>query len=170
MGYRLSVSGETALTLQGCAHYLPFSEPGLVHLLSDGQTPTWLARLDYKVRFSVFDGHRLFRIQRMEPAIDRLKSCLADDTLHWHQPFPRNFTYSASAGPDRPFLISRSERAILEVMDELTGDRTRFHTADVLMEILYDLIPNRVEQLLRDCYRIRVKRLFFWFTESHGHA
>ena len=170
MGYPLAVGGATALTLLGHAHYIPFREPVVVELFGDGPAPAWLARLGGGTGFRFLDGRRLFRTQRVAPALAALKSHMANDALHWHQPFPCNFTYSNSAGPDWPILLSRPERAILEVMDGLPGDRTRFHGADMLMENLYDLHPNRVEELLRDCRSIKVKRLFLWFASRHGHA
>ncbi len=40
----------------------------------------------------------------------------------------------------------------------------------MLMEGLPTLSPSRLQALLVDCHNIKVKRLFFFFAERHGHA
>ena len=30
--------------------------------------------------------------------------------------------------------------------------------------------PGRIGRLLRECRSVKVKRLFLWFAERHGHA
>jgi hypothetical protein len=65
--------------------------------------------------------------------------------------------------------MSSPERAILELFDEVP-QRETFHQADMLMEGLRNLSPQRLHKLLVDCRSIKVKRLFFWFAERHNHA
>ena len=65
--------------------------------------------------------------------------------------------------------MSLPERAILELLDEVP-ERETFHQADVLMEGLRTLSPQRLRALLLDCKNVKVKRLFFWFAERHNHA
>ena len=38
------------------------------------------------------------------------------------------------------------------------------------MEGLSSLSPRRLQKLLLDCRSIKVKRLFFWFSDRHQHA
>ena len=39
----------------------------------------------------------------------------------------------------------------------------------MLMEGLAGLSPKRTSRLLRECRSVKVKRLFLWFAERHGH-
>jgi hypothetical protein len=70
---------------------------------------------------------------------------------------------------DWPLTLSTSERAVLELLDELP-DRESFHQADKLMEGLANLSPRRLQKLLEDCRSVKVKRLFFFFADRHAHA
>lgn len=65
--------------------------------------------------------------------------------------------------------MSSSERAVLEMLDEVP-ERKTFHQADMLMEGLRNLSPRKLQTLLVDCRSVKVKRLFFWFAEPHNHA
>ncbi len=67
-----------------------------------------------------------------------------------------------------PLLVSTPERAFLELLDELPKRET-FHNVDVIAEGLRTLSPTRLQKLLEDCRSVKVKRLFFWFAERHGH-
>lgn len=64
---------------------------------------------------------------------------------------------------------STPERAILELLDELP-DHESFDQADQLMGALATLSPRRLQRLLEDCVSVKVKRLFFYFADRHGHA
>ena len=66
-------------------------------------------------------------------------------------------------------VMSAPERAILELLNELP-QRETFHQADMLVEGLQNLRPRSLQRLLADCRSIKVKRLFLWFAERHGHA
>ena len=65
-------------------------------------------------------------------------------------------------------VLSTPERAVLELLDELPGGET-FHQVDMLMEGLVGLSPKRTSRLLGECRSVKVKRLFLWFAERHGH-
>ena len=69
---------------------------------------------------------------------------------------------------DWPIVLSTPERAVLELLDELPGRET-FHQVDMLMEGLVGLSPKRTSRLLGECRSVKVKRLFLWFAERHGH-
>jgi hypothetical protein len=68
-----------------------------------------------------------------------------------------------------PLILSAPERAVLELLDELPS-RESFHQGDKLMEGLGNLRPRRLQDLLADCRSVKVKRLFFFFADRHGHA
>jgi len=65
--------------------------------------------------------------------------------------------------------MSVPERAILEMMDELPQHES-FNQVDVIMEGLANLRPGLVGKLLQECRSIKVKRLFLWYADRHGHA
>jgi hypothetical protein len=65
--------------------------------------------------------------------------------------------------------LSTPERALLELLDELP-ERETFHQVDKLLEGLANLSPRRLQKLLNDCHSVKVKRLFFFFADRHGHA
>ena len=68
-----------------------------------------------------------------------------------------------------PLTLSSPERAYLEMLDELP-QRESFHQADMLMQGAANFRPRRLQKLLQDCASVKVKRLFFFFAERHGHA
>ena len=70
---------------------------------------------------------------------------------------------------DWPLALSTPERACLEMLDELPG-RESFEQVDKLFESLAGLRPRRLQQLLTGCKSVKVKRLFFFFADRHGHA
>ena len=65
-------------------------------------------------------------------------------------------------------MLSTPERGVLELLDELPGRKT-FHQVDVVMDGLVGLSPKRTSRLLRECRSVKVKRLFLWLAERHGH-
>jgi len=67
-----------------------------------------------------------------------------------------------------PLVLSMPERAILELLDELPARET-FHTVDMIMEGLVNLSPRRLQPLLEGASSIKVKRLFLFFADRHGH-
>lgn len=160
---QLVVGGRTALELQGRAHYLS-RETKEVHLYGPRRPPTWLNELKIGVRFIYHNDRKLFRKEGIKSGLPGLDSKpgsdhLVQDTLMvmpWGQ-------------WNWPLTVSSSERAILEMLDELPRHET-FHQADMLMEGLATLSPRRLQKLLEDCRSVKVKRLFFFFADRHSHA
>ena len=68
----------------------------------------------------------------------------------------------------RTVRVSALERALFEVLKDVPG-RVSFERAERSMESLADLSPRRLELLLRRTRSIKIKRLFFWLAERHGH-
>ena len=166
--HRLVVGGRTALELHGYTHYLS-SGPSEVHLYGPSPPPTWLSTLPLKERFVYHNSNPLFG--EGSPALSyptlaggEVVNADAGATLE-------------SAGLrllpwgqwDWPMVVSTPERAILEELNELP-DRESFHQVDMLMEGLGDLSARRLEALLVRCRSVKVKRLFFFFADRHGHA
>jgi len=163
---KLVVGGRTALALEGYEHYL-LDEVATVHLYGPESPPSWILKLELPQRFVFHNSRRLFQ----EGAATGAEGVASEEsgtgatnglqetslrTLHWGQ-------------WDWPLIISRPERAILELLDELPG-RESFHQADVIMQGAATLSPKRLQVLLDRCLSVKVKRLFFFFADRHQHA
>lgn len=142
----LSVGGRTALELQGFAHYLT-NETRIVHLYGPEKPPAWLNKLQLPQRFVYHNSATLFR---NEPTAQGLGS------VAWGQ-------------WDWPMTLSQPERAYLEMLDELPRHES-FHQADMIMQSAANFSPRRLQKLLLGCESVKVKRLFFYFADRHGHA
>lgn len=162
MAHPVTIGGRTALELQGYAHYLPQSQND-IHLYSDKPLPGWLHKLDLPQTFIVHNRSRFLPLPKENgaglPLSSKGETFSIDDSLKvtlWGQ-------------WNWPLIVSAPERAILEVMDELPKNET-FHMADMLMEGLVNLRPRRLQTLLEQTSSVKVKRLFLFFAERHGHA
>jgi hypothetical protein len=164
----LIVGGRTALELQGFAHYLSPKGQGEVHLYGDAPLPTWVGKLKLDTRFVFHNAKKLFR---NEPIVSSLGQGANLKTQE------HSGTDSLGGGLARQtwgqwnwsLTMSSPERAIMELLDEVP-ERETFHQADMLMEGLRNLSPRRLQNLLVNCRSVKVKRLFFWFSERHNHA
>lgn len=65
--------------------------------------------------------------------------------------------------------VSSLERAILEVLDEVPGNVSFEHAAE-LFEGLTTLRPRLATALLRSCRSVKAKRLFLYFASQHKYA
>ena len=165
----VAVGGRTALELEGFAHYASSSGPGEIHLYGDERAPGWLGKLPIGTPFVFHNGRKLFRAEAISDALESLKVELASDRPAESSPIHGSLTWRYFGDGDWPIVLSTPERAVLEVMDQLPGRET-FHQADVLVEGLVSLSPERMGRLLRECRSVKVKRLFLWLAERHGHA
>lgn len=68
---------------------------------------------------------------------------------------------------DWPLTLSRPERAIFELLDEIPNHET-FEQVDALFGGLSNLRPARLQKLLNDCASVKVKQ-FFFFADRHKH-
>lgn len=139
------VGGRTALDQQGLAHYLRLSGSPTVHLYAFNILPGWTQRVPTDAKLIEHKGERLF--ERDAPGITQL------EWGHW----------------DWKLDMATPERALCELLDELPARET-FHQADVLMESARTLSPRKVQLILEACKSVKVRRLFLWFAERHGHA
>jgi len=164
----LVVGGRTALELQGLAHYLS-RDVRTVCLYGPDKPPSWLTRLDLPQRFVHRNGIRLFRDEpRTRDPGNLARRPESGDHRGFEPLRGRDLTSIAWGQWDWPLTLSRPERAYLELLDELPG-RESFHQADKLMEGAVNFSPRRLQTLLAECRSVKVKRLFFFFADRHGH-
>ncbi len=168
LDHPVAVGGRTALELHGLAHYLSSTEPREVHLYGDERAPGWLGKLPIATSFVFHNARKLFRAEPIAVGLEGIKSTMAVDASHQVQ-VHGSLTWRYFGDGDWPIILSTPERAMLELLDELPGRET-FHQADMLMEGLVGLSPKRTSRLLKECRNIKVKRLFLWFAERHGHS
>jgi len=155
MGYNLHLGGRTALTVAGYRHYLAFSEKETVYLYGD--SPTWLKRLSTTHKF-VTRSRSLFHHPTV--GVDEKQSFGSTQE-------PEE---ALSLSPKRwPLIMSSPERAILEMLNEIPKNES-LHIVDKLFEGLSNLRPALLEELLRLCSSIKVKRYFLVFADRHQHA
>lgn len=163
LGHRLVVGGRTALELGGFAHYLAH-DAREVHLYGPEPPPNWLDNLKADATFRYHNDRRLF----LTPVPRSAFAGLGREPSP--EPAPGSTITRHTWGQwNWPLVLSTPERAVLELLDELPG-RESFHQADQLFGGLANLSPRRMQQLLADCRSVKVKRLFFYFADRHGHA
>lgn len=161
-----AVGGRTALELQGYSHYLHPGDVPKVHLHTDVPLPGWVDKLGINTEFVPHNAKRLFRSQSTASFLANV------DWNHERQSFVGDVSLQGGLQRmglglrDWPMTLSTPERAVLELLDELPHRET-FHQVDKLMEGLLTLNPNRLQALLEDCGSIKVKRLFFWYSDRH---
>lgn len=161
------VGGRSSLRLQGFDHYVSMGEPHDVHLYGEESPPAWLFKLPLEHRFVFHNAETLFQDQPITRSLATLSIDIRNGGFdivnheglrqmpwgQWHW----------------PLTLSTPERALLEALDELP-QRESFHQMDMLVEGATQLSPRRLQALLEACRSVKVKRLFLWFADRHGHA
>jgi hypothetical protein len=138
----LHVGGKTALQLKGVAHYLPVDIKKVYLFGGAGEKlPSWFKSYNWGIEVD-YSMTKLFQTQ-----------------LGFVEEDYGSFSLE----------ISSPERAILEVL-YLVPHKQTFEESSLLMENLITLRPVVVRQLLEGCNSIKVKRLFMFLAEKHGHA
>ena len=143
---RLNVhpGGKTALELKGYAHYLPSGRRKIFLYGTQGLVlPTW------------FKGDRL----GVEIALIRTNLFSAASELG----------LSEFREKDLVLKIAAPERAAMEMLHLVPG-KVGFDEAFLIMENLATLRSEVVQRLLVMCRSIKVKRLFMFMAEKHGHS
>jgi hypothetical protein len=140
------VGGETALNLQGYAHYLPLRGESYVHLYGRHSVPGWVKGMSLEAEL-VFNSRRLFAEEAVGVG---LKS--------WPSPIKK-----------WPLTVSEPERAILEMLPDVYDEYSFTHAAE-LMQGLTALRPGLVMELLRQCTHVKSKRLFLFLADYYQHA
>ena len=162
------VGGRTALELDGLAHYISSTGHREVHLYGYETAPSWLGKLPIETPFVYHNAKKLFPDEPISLALENFAST-PDSEIDSRLISTRgNLTTTYFGEGNWPIVYSTRERAILELLDDLPDNET-FHQVDMFMEGLVHISPKRMSQLLRQCRSIKVNRLFFWFSERHGH-
>ena len=143
LGLNVHPGGKTALELKGYAHYLPTGKRKVFLYGKQGQVlPNW------------FKGERLG----------------VDIVMTRTNLFPEESHGSLSEFKERDFSIriSSPERAAMEMLHLVPG-KVGFDEAFLIMENLATLRSEIVQRLLVMCRSIKVRRLFMFMAEKHGH-
>jgi hypothetical protein len=166
LGFRLVVGGRTALELRGFAHYLQQAQRE-VHLYGPKPPPSWLHELKLGTKFVYHNSARLFdeRTPLAGSKLNFVPQVRGGPRLE--SDYGVTFLELRALG-DWTLLVSTPERAILELLEELPAHES-FHQADMIMEDLTTLRPARLQELLAECKSVKVKRLFFFFSDRHRH-
>jgi len=144
LGLNIHPGGKTALELKGYAHYLPSGKRKIFLYGTQGVVlPTW------------FKENRL----RVEIAMIRTNLFPASSELG----------LSEFKEKDLTLKISAPERAAMEMLHLVPG-KIGFDEAFLIIENLATLRPGMVQKLLFMCRSIKVKRLFMFMAEKHGHS
>ncbi len=161
----IAPGGLTALEMHGLAHYMRFGDNRL-HLYGSGKLPAWVHTLSENHEFihhskTLFAGKKAR--QRATSAPGRIQVSMEDD------PAFKGRVSQPWGTWDWPLALSSPERAVLELMSGVP-ERFAFEEVDLIMQGLANLSPRQLEEMLLDCTSVKVKRLFFWFAERHGHT
>ncbi len=166
LGYPVSVGGLSALQQQGFAHYLPQSRE-VIHLYTDQTLPSWLNKLPLETVFVTHNRHRFLPATTINvelhphmAALEKLSSTSVQSAIALRNESWSEWSWS--------IVMSRPERAILELLDELP-QRQSFSNVDAVMEGLVSISPTRMQSLLEQTSSIKIKRLFFYFADRHQH-
>ena len=141
-GFHAHIGGKTALSLHGYTHYLALTdEKLLIYATNIEKLPGWLLE-----RF------------RCELRMGRLFN--EDEKSDKH-------LYIKRMGSDKKYspLVSEPERAIIEILDDVPHKQS-LDESKKIMESLYNLRPNIIQELLEKCNRIKVKRMFIFLAKK----
>ena len=143
LGLNVHPGGKTALELKGYAHYLGSGKRKVFLYGPQGLVlPTW------------FRGDRL-----------GVKIALIRTNLF---PVASELGFSEFKEKDLILKISAPERAAMEMLHLVPG-KVGFDEALLIMENLATLRSEIVRRLLVMCRAIKVRRLFMFMAENHGH-
>jgi len=139
----IHAGGKTVLELKGFGHYVS-EETRTLFLYAQPRVilPAW------------FSGERL-----------GLRLVVTRTSL-----FPPDSHEGFSEWKEREFSvrISSPERAAMEML-HLVPEKISFEESLLIMESLVTLRPEIVQKLLEICRFVKVKRIFMYMAEKHGH-
>ena len=145
LGLTLHIGGQSALDLQGLAHYLSLvNRQTHITLYGKEKIPTWVKNIDSKLKFTSYTQKGFSKLP---------KNSLTTMTFgHW----------------DWELQLSTVELALFELLTQVK-DASDFSVADKYFESATILRPELVNTLLQSCTHIQTKRLFMWFADRHAH-
>jgi hypothetical protein len=140
-GVKVHIGGKSALALKGFTHYLSLGEETLtLYGHKTRKLPEWFEQY-YMVNLS---NSVLFKEQ--DVLAERLSVSRLDSE------------------PNAPY-VSEQERAVLELLD-LVPKQQALEEARLIMEGLQSLRSKKMQELLKACKKIKVKRLFWKVAEE----
>jgi len=141
--------GQTALSLQGYAHYLPMHRE-TVFLFATPRTrlPAWVKQYDWGVQLR-FRPINLFATDNSNQV--------------------NEIDQAAAKFGDFNIKISSLERATFELLS-LVSDKSSFINAAEMIEGLLNLRPAVMEAYLKVCKSVKVTRLLLFLAEHYQHA
>lgn len=145
LGSCLHIGGQSALDLQGYAHYLSLGDMQReITLYGKSKLPVWMNSIDNNVKFIAY----------AQKGFDKLpkNSLTAIVFGHW----------------DWKLNLSSVELALFELLSQVK-DESDFLVADKYFESATVLRAELLNELLYSCTHIQTKRLFMWFTDRHSH-
>ena len=145
LGYRLHIGAQSALDLQGHAHYLEMgSKAKTITLFGYDKLPVWINKVSDTIQFSAF----------FEKGFAKLPENALTTYIfgHW----------------DWELKMSTVELALFELLGQVK-DEADFLVADKYFESATILRPELLNALLHTCTHIQTKRLFLWFADKHAH-
>jgi len=140
---KVHIGGKTALELKGFSHYLPMkAEMIYLYGVRGEKLPSWFKKYNWGVKI-IYTTTNLF---------------------------PTNCTEGFSEYEEKEFSIkiSSPEKAALEMLYHVPF-KVGFEEAYLIMENLPSLRPKVIEELLKCCNSVKVKRLFMYMGEKHHH-
>ncbi|BCA80749.1 type IV toxin-antitoxin system AbiEi family antitoxin domain-containing protein [Desulfuromonas sp. AOP6] len=140
-GVKVHIGGKSALAFKGFAHYLNMGEETIT-LYGHGtrKLPEWF--------------QEQFRANLSNSTLFDERDTLAE----------RHGVSRLDNEPNGPF-ISEPERAVLELLDSVPKQQT-LEEGKQIMEGLYSLRSKKMQELLKICKKIKVKRLFWKVAEE----
>ncbi len=162
------VGGRTALEQQGLGHYVQMGGAQPILLYGPGVFPAWVKELGLKESFATrLDAmFAPLRVWRDKKGVLRDFGDRPVDTRRLDEMGLREVPWGAW---DWKLVHSTEERAILELLQEVPV-RESVYEADVRLQGLANLRPQRLMALLEACSSVKVKRLFLALAERHAHA
>jgi len=140
-GVKVHIGGKSALALKGFAHYLSMGGDTLtLYAHKSRKLPEWFQ--------------------------DRYMANLSNSIL-FKEPDVLKERYSVSRldnEPNAPF-VSEPERAVLELLDLVPKQQT-LEEVKLIMESLHSLRSKKMQELLKACKKVKVKRLFWKVAEE----
>lgn len=139
---QIHIGGKTALTFYGLSHYINQSTPFVeLYALNKARLPKWFLNHNWDNKI-IYSTSNLFGNKTLGITEKKIESSTV--------------------------LISTPERAIMELLNNLPA-KVSFDEVYKIMEGLYNLRPELINELLENCTSIKVKRLFFFLSERVGH-
>ncbi len=145
LGFKLHIGAQSALDMQGFAHYLSLGHKGKpITLYGKGKIPVWVNKINNNVNFTTHSQKGFLKLPQ-----DSLTTLPFG---HW----------------DWELNLSTVELALFELLTQIK-DESDFSVADKYFESATILRPELVNTLLQSCTHIQTKRLFMWFADRHAH-